>query len=301
MLARGEKLPVDFSDRVIYYVGPVDPVRDEVVGPAGPTTATRMDKFTETMLAKTGLVAMIGKAERGPGAIEAIRKHKAAYLIAVGGAAYLVAKAIRNSRVLAFADLGMLVGVLAGVLSDRYGRRRLALRGLVLLAAGGAMGALAHDFALLLASRFVEGVGFILFAVPAPALMSALSRDARERAKALSLWSAYMPTGGTLALLAAPVFIATASWRALWLALAAAAMLAAFVLARTVPAGAAPRVASLRLVRESLARPGNIAMAFLFASYVAQWTSIMVWLPTFLGEHGASTATAATATALMVL
>jgi fumarate hydratase, class I len=107
MLARGEKLPVDFTNRVIYYVGPVDPVRDEVVGPAGPTTATRMDKFTEMMLAKTGLVAMIGKAERGPVAIEAIRKHKAAYLMAVGGAAYLVAKAIRKSRVAAFADLGM--------------------------------------------------------------------------------------------------------------------------------------------------------------------------------------------------
>jgi fumarate hydratase class I len=107
MLAKGEKLPVDFTNRVIYYVGPVDPVRDEVVGPAGPTTSTRMDKFTETMLAQTGLVAMVGKAERGPVAIEAIRKHKAAYLMAVGGAAYLVAKAIRKSRVLAFADLGM--------------------------------------------------------------------------------------------------------------------------------------------------------------------------------------------------
>src|SRR3989440_1675288 len=107
MLARGEKLPVDFTNRVIYYVGPVDPVRDEVVGPAGPTTSTRMDKFTDMMLAQTGLVAMIGKAERGPVAIEAIRKHKAAYLMAVGGAAYLVAKAIRKSRVLAFEDLGM--------------------------------------------------------------------------------------------------------------------------------------------------------------------------------------------------
>jgi fumarate hydratase class I len=107
MLARGEKLPVDFTNRVIYYVGPVDPVRDEVVGPAGPTTSTRMDKFTETMLGKTGLIAMVGKAERGPAAIEAIRKHKAAYLMAVGGAAYLVAKAIRASRVLAFEDLGM--------------------------------------------------------------------------------------------------------------------------------------------------------------------------------------------------
>jgi fumarate hydratase class I len=107
MLARGEKLPVDFTNRVIYYVGPVDPVRDEVVGPAGPTTATRMDKFTDTMLGKTGLIAMVGKAERGPAAVEAIRKHKAAYLMAVGGAAYLVAKAIRASRVLAFEDLGM--------------------------------------------------------------------------------------------------------------------------------------------------------------------------------------------------
>ncbi len=107
MLAKGEKLPVDFTDRIIYYVGPVDPVRDEVVGPAGPTTSTRMDKFTEMMLAKTGLLAMIGKAERGPAAIAAIRKHRAAYLLAVGGAAYLVAKAIRKARVLAFEDLGM--------------------------------------------------------------------------------------------------------------------------------------------------------------------------------------------------
>jgi fumarate hydratase class I len=107
MLAKGEKLPVDFTNRVIYYVGPVDPVRDEVVGPAGPTTATRMDKFTQMMLAQTGLIAMIGKAERGPAAIEAIRKHKSAYLMAVGGAAYLVAKAIKAAKVVAFADLGM--------------------------------------------------------------------------------------------------------------------------------------------------------------------------------------------------
>ncbi|MBI1887260.1 MAG: fumarate hydratase [Nitrosomonadales bacterium] len=107
MLARGEALPVDFTNRFIYYVGPVDPVRDEVVGPAGPTTATRMDKFTETMLAKTGLIGMVGKSERGPEAIDAIKKHKAVYLMAVGGAAYLVSKAIKAARVLAFADLGM--------------------------------------------------------------------------------------------------------------------------------------------------------------------------------------------------
>ena len=107
LLEKGEKLPVDFTNRVIYYVGPVDPVRDEAVGPAGPTTSTRMDGFTEMMLGQTGLIAMIGKAERGPTAIEAIRKHKSAYLMAVGGAAYLVSKAIKTAKVVGFADLGM--------------------------------------------------------------------------------------------------------------------------------------------------------------------------------------------------
>ena len=107
MLAKGEKLPVDFTNRVIYYVGPVDPVRDEVVGPAGPTTATRMDKFTDMMLEKTGLISMIGKAERGPIAIESIKQHKSAYLMAVGGSAYLVSKAIKGAKVVGFEDLGM--------------------------------------------------------------------------------------------------------------------------------------------------------------------------------------------------
>ncbi len=107
MLNRGETLPVDFRNRFIYYVGPVDAVRDEAVGPAGPTTATRMDKFTRQMLDQTGLLGMVGKAERGPAAIEAIREHEAVYLMAVGGAAYLVSKAIKSSRVLAFEDLGM--------------------------------------------------------------------------------------------------------------------------------------------------------------------------------------------------
>jgi fumarate hydratase class I len=107
MLSRREKLPVDFRDRFIYYVGPVDPVREEVIGPAGPTTATRMDKFTRQMLAETGLLGMIGKAERGPIAIEAIKEFGAVYLMAVGGAAYLVSKAITGARQLAFQDLGM--------------------------------------------------------------------------------------------------------------------------------------------------------------------------------------------------
>lgn len=107
MMAAGEELPVDLKDRFIYYVGPVDPVRDEVVGPAGPTTATRMDKFTRTMLEETGLMGMIGKAERGPAAIEAIRDNKAVYLMAVGGAAYLVSKAIKSAKVLGFPEMGM--------------------------------------------------------------------------------------------------------------------------------------------------------------------------------------------------
>ncbi len=107
MISKGETLPVDFKNRFIYYVGPVDPVREEVVGPAGPTTATRMDKFTRTVLEETGLIGMIGKAERGDGAIEAIKDSKAVYLMAVGGAAYLVSKAIVNSKVVGFADLGM--------------------------------------------------------------------------------------------------------------------------------------------------------------------------------------------------
>ena len=107
MLAKGEQLPVDLTGRFIYYVGPVDPVRDEVVGPAGPTTATRMDKFTRTMLEQTGLMGMIGKAERGQQGIEAIRDNKSVYLIAVGGAAYLVSKAITNAEVVAFPELGM--------------------------------------------------------------------------------------------------------------------------------------------------------------------------------------------------
>lgn len=107
MIDRGEPLPVDLKGKMIYYVGPVDPVRDEVVGPAGPTTATRMDKFTDRVLEATGLFGMIGKAERGPAAVESIKKHQATYLMAVGGAAYLVSKAIREAEVVAFADLGM--------------------------------------------------------------------------------------------------------------------------------------------------------------------------------------------------
>jgi MFS family permease len=200
-----------------------------------------------------------------------------------------------------FNVLGMLVGMLAGMVSDRLGRTRLALAGLLVMAAGGMLGALAQGFASLLVSRFVEGVGFIFFAVPAPALMTSLTATPRDRAKALGVWSAYMPTGGTLGLLAAPPIIGAAGWRGFWLVLSAAAIGAAVLLARAVPRSPPAQVSSLRLVAESLARKGNVAMALLFACYVAQWTSIMVWLPTFLTEQGLSTSVAALATALMVL
>jgi DHA1 family inner membrane transport protein len=200
-----------------------------------------------------------------------------------------------------FNVLGMLVGMLAGMVSDRLGRTRLALAGLAVMAAGGVLGAMAHGFTLLLVSRFVEGVGFIFFAVPAPALMTSLAATPGDRAKALGIWSAYMPTGGTLGLLAAPPIVAAAGWRGFWLALSAAAVAAAVAFARAVPRAAPAQVSSLRLIAESVGRKGNLAMALLFACYVAQWTSIMVWLPTFLTEQGLSPSAAALATAVMVL
>jgi MFS family permease len=200
-----------------------------------------------------------------------------------------------------FNVLGMLVGMIAGMLGDRFGRKRQSLTGLVLMAVGGVIGAWVDHFVPLLVSRFVEGVGFILFAIPAPALMSAMAASASDRAKALGLWSAYMPSGGTIALLLAPLVIVAWSWRALWIVFAVAAALAAIVMALTVTETPRAKVSSFHLVTESLRQPGNIAMAVLFACYVAQWTSVMVWLPTFLTEHGASMAGASLATAIMVL
>jgi MFS family permease len=199
-----------------------------------------------------------------------------------------------------FNVMGMLVGVLAGVACDRFGYKQLALGGLAVMAAGGALGAAAGSFEAVLLARFLEGVGFILFVVSAPTLMTAAAATPRDRAKALGIWSAYMPTGGSIALVAAPWLIAAWGWRGLWYALAVAAGAAALAFARLVPRSRPARLSSLRLVLESLTR-ANLAMAALFACYVAQWTSIMIWLPTFLvDEHGASTAAAALATALMV-
>jgi len=198
--------------------------------------------------------------------------------------------------------MGMLVGILAGVLCDRFGHKRLALAGLVIMAAGGALGAAALGFGTLLASRFFEGVGFILLSVSAVALMNAAAATPRDRAKALGLWSAYMPTGGSIALLAAPWLIASWGWRGLWLVLALAAAVCAVAFARLVPEPHRHgEVNFMKLVGESLAQKGSMVLALLFAFYVGQWTSIMVWLPTFLVEHHVSAGPAAAATALMVV
>jgi MFS family permease len=198
--------------------------------------------------------------------------------------------------------MGMLVGMIAGMLCDRFGHKRLALAGLLILFLGGALGAAAWGFVSLLLARFLEGVGFIAYVVSAVALMNASTADSRDRAKALGLWSAYMPTGGTIALLAAPLVIGVWGWRGLWLVFAMLALVSALALARLTPASSYGQVSSIRLVAESLRNAGNIAMALLFAFYVAQWTSIMVWLPTFLvDEHRLSAGAAALATALYVL
>lgn len=200
-----------------------------------------------------------------------------------------------------FNVMGMSVGMLAGVICDRFGHKRLAAAGLVVMAIGGALGAAVESFPALLFSRFLEGLGFLLFVVCAPTLMNAAAAP-RDRAKALGIWSAYMPTGGAIALLAAPWLIAAWTWRGLWLAAALAAAAAVLLFARLVPHAPYGQVRTIRLVVESLAQRGNLIMALLFAFYVAQWTSVMIWLPTFLiDEYQISTGLAALATALMVL
>ena len=201
-----------------------------------------------------------------------------------------------------FNVMGMLVGMLAGVFCDRFGRKRFAVAGILILAAGGTLGAFAWSFTSLLIARFIEGVGFIAYTVSGVALVNAAVATPRDRARALGLWSSYMPTGGAIALFAAPWLIAAWGWRGLWLVLSLVAVASAVTLVRTVPTSPPARVSSMRLVAESLARPGNLAMAALFAFYVAQWTSTMVWLPTFLiDQHRLSGGGAALATALYVL
>jgi MFS family permease len=201
-----------------------------------------------------------------------------------------------------FNVMGGLVGMLAGVLCDRYGHKRLGLAGLATLALAGALGAFAQSFAALLAARFFEGVGFILFTVCGTVLIVAAVSEPRERAKALGLWSAYMPSGGGLALLLAPWILGIWGWRGLWLVFSVAAAACFVIVARVAPSSRYGGVRSARLLVESLAQPANVAFALLFAFYVAQWTSVMIWLPTFLvEERGASQTLAAMLTLAMVL
>lgn len=201
-----------------------------------------------------------------------------------------------------FNVMGGLVGMLAGTMCDRYGHRRLGLAGLAVMALAGLLGAAAWNFPALLVSRFLEGIGFILFTVSATTLIATAAANSRDRAKSLGLWSAYMPTGGGLALLVAPAVIAAWGWRGLWVLLALGAAAFFVLAARYAPTPKYGGIASMRLVAESLAQRGNIVFALLFMFYVSQWSSVMIWLPTFLAdERGASPAAAALLTALMVL
>jgi MFS family permease len=201
-----------------------------------------------------------------------------------------------------FNVIGLLVGMFVGVLCDRFGHKRLGLAGLAVMCLAGLLGAAAWDFPSLLASRFLEGVGFILFTVAGSALMVASAADNRDRPKVMGLWSSYMPSGGSLALLVAPLLIAAWGWRGSWVTWSLAAAVALVLVARFAPTPRYGEVRSMKLALESLRQPGSVALALLFAFYVAQWTSVMIWLPTFLvDERGASQGLASLLTALMVL
>ncbi|MGH8764293.1 MAG: CynX/NimT family MFS transporter [Burkholderiales bacterium] len=202
----------------------------------------------------------------------------------------------------AFNVVGGLLGIFVGSLSNRFGLRRTALGGLALLTISGLLGAAADSFVLLVSSRFVEGIGFLMFTVSGSALIDSAAANARDRAKALGLWAAYMPTGGGIALLMTPPLMAAWGWRGLWIALALTAAASFALAARYSPSPKRTDAASFRLIAETLAQPGNLALAALFAFYVSQWTSVMIWLPTFLiDERGVSAAAAALLAALMVL
>jgi len=200
-----------------------------------------------------------------------------------------------------FNVIGLLAGMFIGVLCDRFGHKRLGLAGIAVMCLAGLLGAAAWDFSSLLVSRFFEGVGFILFAVAGSALMAAAAEGA-DRTKAMSIWSSYMPAGGSAAILVAPLVLASFGWRGWWVAMSAFAALVFVLLARHAPTTRYGGVSSLKLALESLAQPASVALALLFAFYVAQWTSVMIWLPTFLvEERGASAGLASLLTAFMVL
>lgn len=200
-----------------------------------------------------------------------------------------------------FNVIGLLVGIFVGVLCDRFGHKRLGLAGIAVMSLAGLLGAAAWDFPSLLVSRFFEGVGFILFTVAGSALMAAAA-EAADRTKAMGLWSSYMPAGGSAAILVAPLVLAASGWRGWWVAVSVVAALVFVLLARHAPTTRYGGVSSLKLALESLSQPASVALALLFAFYVAQWTSVMIWLPTFLvEERGASAGLASLLTAFMVL
>lgn len=197
--------------------------------------------------------------------------------------------------------MGGMVGMFAGVFSDRFGHKRIALAGLALMSAGGLVGALAPGYALLLVSRFLEGAGFIMTTVAGVALI-AHAATAADRPNAMALWSCYMPAGGSLAMLAASVVLVSLDWRSLWFAIAASAAAGFVWLARAVPPRAAGGSLGLwRLGIETLTHGASLFLCLAFAGYVAQWAAFMTWLPTFIvGERGASAQTGALLTALWV-
>jgi len=198
--------------------------------------------------------------------------------------------------------LGAVVGILMGLLCDRFGHKRLGLSGLVIMAGGGFLGAAAQGYPLLLLSRFLEGAGFILFTVTGAALINAAVASPGDRNRAMGLWTAYMPGGAALAMLAAPFAMAQLGWRGFWSALSVIALACAALVWRSVPATRPTTVGTLRLAVESLRQRGSWVLAILFMLYVAQWTSVMIWLPTFVVDaRGGTAATAAFLGAIMVL
>lgn len=198
--------------------------------------------------------------------------------------------------------MGAVVGMLMGLLCDRFGHKRLGLLGLAGMALGGLLGAAAAGYPALLLSRFLEGAGFVTFAVTGAALINASVSGIADRNRAMGIWTAYMPFGAALAMLAAPLAMAQVGWRGYWAVLSVAAFACATIVWRVVPAARSGSVGGLRLARESLAQPGSLALTALFCFYVAQWTSVMVWLPTFVvDERGGTPALAAFLGAMMVL
>jgi len=197
--------------------------------------------------------------------------------------------------------LGGLIGMFAGVFADRFGHKRFAIAGLAAMCAGGLLGAAAPAYAVLLLSRFLEGFGFILTTVAGVALLTGVTR-ASDRPRTLSMWSTYMPAGGGLALLAAPLVIALFGWRGYWVVLALTSLVCLVLIVRVVPSPPfGGQVRSLRLASESLAQPGSLALSLVFLCYTAQWAAVMIWLPTFaMAQAGVGITAASLLTAGMV-